>query len=72
LVAPGRLAVAGEAAPWWVLWLDADARTAVIGTPGGSFGLILDRGAIPADRLAAARDVLAWNGYDLGRLRRQP
>ncbi|MFN6977989.1 MAG: lipocalin, partial [Gemmobacter sp.] len=39
LVAPGRLAVAGEAAPWWVLWLDADARTAVIGTPGGSFGL---------------------------------
>ncbi len=67
-VGPGRFSVAGEAAPWWVLWLDADARTLVIGTPDGRFGAVFDRGAIPADRLAAARAVLDWNGYDLSRL----
>jgi apolipoprotein D and lipocalin family protein len=57
-------------AEWWVLWVDADYRTLVVGTPSGSFGIILNRTAdLPPDRLAAARDVLAWNGYDLTRLR---
>jgi apolipoprotein D and lipocalin family protein len=65
---PGRLSVAGEAAPWWVLWLDEGARTLVIGTPDGSLGAIFDRGAIPPDRMRAAREILAWNGYDLTRL----
>lgn len=48
----------------WVLWADEGYRTAVIGTPSGSGGWILDRraGSSP-DRLNAAREVLAFNGY---------
>ena len=63
---PGRLAVAGE--EWWVLWVDTGYRTMAIGTPSGRFGLILDRGAIPGDRLEAAREVFDFNGYRTGAL----
>jgi len=72
---PGRIRLAaadpaGIGAEWWVLWVDADYRTLVVGTPSGSFGMILNRtGDLPPDRLMAAREVLAWNGYDLGRMR---
>ena len=72
---PGRLRLtgadpAGIGAEWWVLWADDGYRTLVIGTPQGGFGMILNREAtLPADRWAAARDILAWNGYDLARLR---
>lgn len=71
---PGRLTPAARAPrpldrEWWVLWADTDLRTLVIGTPDGSFGFILNRGgALPADRLVAAREILDWNGYDIGRL----
>ena len=58
---PGRLAVGEE--DWWVLWVDSGYRTLAIGTPSGKFGFLLDRGAIPADRLAAAREVFDFNGY---------
>lgn len=72
-VGPGRFAVAGLPDPLWVLWADTDIRTLAIGTPSGRFGVILNRdGALPPDRLTAAREVLAWNGYDLGRLRISP
>lgn len=64
----GRFTIAGLDDPFWVLWADADMRTVVIGTPSGRFGFILNRGGFPADRLTAARDILDWNGYDLGRL----
>jgi apolipoprotein D and lipocalin family protein len=72
---PGRIRLtaadpADIGAEWWVLWVDADYRTLVVGTPSGSFGMILNRTSdLPPDRLAAAREVLAWNGYDLGRMR---
>ena len=67
-IAPGRLAIDGIE-PWWVLWADADYRTLVIGAPSGAFGFILNRdGPLPADRLTAASDIFAWNGYDLSRL----
>lgn len=72
---PGRVTPMGRVAEplgteWWVLWVDADLRTLVIGTPSGRFGFVLNRGGkLPADRLTAARDVLAWNGYDTARLR---
>jgi apolipoprotein D and lipocalin family protein len=69
VLGPGRVQVAGQPAPWWVLWRDGDGRTLVLGTPDGTFGAVLDRGTISPDRLAAVRAVLAWNGYDLGRLR---
>ncbi|MCC7320846.1 MAG: lipocalin family protein [Rubellimicrobium sp.] len=53
----------------WVLWVDVDYRTAVIGTPDGSAGLILDRNpSIPPDRMVAAREMLDFNGYDLSHL----
>ncbi len=69
LVGPGRLVLSQFADPLWVLWADADMRTVVIGTPDGGFAMVLDRNArIAPDRLVAAREVLAWNGYDLGAL----
>lgn len=64
---PGRFDVAGQA--WWVLWADTDYRTLVIGTPSGGFGFILNRDArLPPDRLAAAKEILDWNGYDVDKL----
>jgi len=68
-IGPGRFAVPGLA-PWWVLWADSGYRTLVIGTPSGAFGFVLNRGGpLPTDRRRAAHEVLAWNGYDLARLR---
>ncbi len=65
---PGRLAVEGGP-ELWVLWVDDDFRTAAVGTPDGSLGWIMDRpGQASGDRTAAAREVLDWSGYDLGRL----
>lgn len=75
VVGPGRFVLSGAdpmglGEPWWVLWVDTDYRTLVIGTPSGRFGFILNRGGrLPQDRLTAARDILDWNGYDLTRLR---
>jgi len=67
---PGRLKIRLDGVPvsadYWVLWVDTDYRTAVVGTPSGRAGWILNREPmIPADRLKAARDILAFNGYDL-------
>ena len=59
---PGRLTLAGQE-DWWILWVDEGYRTLAIGTPSGRFGLVLDRGAIAPDRLAAAREVFDFNGY---------
>ncbi len=70
---PGRLKVeltgVPFSAPLWVLWTDADYRTAVLGQPDGRAGWILNREAdISPDRLEAARAVLDFNGYDTDRL----
>lgn len=64
---PGRLTLPGMS-DWWVIWVDADYRTLAVGTPDGSFGFILDRGKIGADRLKAAAEVFDFNGYAKGRL----
>lgn len=58
-------------APVWVLWMDQDYRVAVLGTPGGGFGMVLTR-ELPmrADLGAAAREVLGFNGYDVARIGR--
>ncbi|MBD3788696.1 MAG: lipocalin family protein [Sphingomonadales bacterium] len=54
----------------WLIWVDTAYRSLAVGTPSGQFGFVLDRGAqIPADRLAAAREVFDFNGYDTARLR---
>lgn len=52
----------------WVLWVDDGFRTAVVGTPDGRFGWIMDRpGQASRDRTVAAREILDFNGYDLAR-----
>jgi apolipoprotein D and lipocalin family protein len=66
-IGPGRLSVAGQE-DWWVLWVDSGYRTLAVGTPSGRFGFVLDRGAIPQDRLTAAAEIFAFNGYTQGRL----
>lgn len=72
---PGRLKVRLDGVPfaadYWVLWVDEDYRTAVVGTPSGRAGWVLNRTpSIRADRLAAAEEVLRFNGYDVSQLRR--
>ncbi|MFD1341749.1 lipocalin [Litorisediminicola beolgyonensis] len=57
----GRFRVGGRAL--WVHWLDADARTAALGDPEGGWWMILDREGRPGERLAAARTILDWYGY---------
>ena len=65
MVKPGRYDLA-LMPTWWILWVDADYRTLVIGTPSGQLGLVLNRDTVlPADRLKAAGDILRFNGYDL-------
>lgn len=72
MTGPGRIArtmPSGEEA-LWVLWVDADYRLAVIGTPDGRFARILSRTPVPRDDLMrAARDILRFNGYDPAGLR---
>lgn len=70
LVGPGRIEATNFPVPLWVLWVDDGYRSAVIGTPDGRFAMLLDRDTtMPPDRMNAAREVLAWNGYDLAGLR---
>ncbi|TDL79685.1 lipocalin [Palleronia sediminis] len=75
---PGRLEVRIDAmpflsSPYWVLWVDEGYRTAVVGVPSGRAAWILDRSpVIPPDRLAAARQMLSFAGYDLSQLRMTP
>ncbi|MGZ2257554.1 lipocalin family protein [Roseobacter sp. A03A-229] len=68
LLASSDLDVPGRAL--WVMWMDEDAETAVIGTPAGEMGWIVNRGPeLRADRRAAAREIMAFNGYDITELR---
>ncbi len=65
---PGRITREGEVL--WVMWVDADYRIAVIGTPDGRFGRILSRTPKPRpDLLTAAKEVLDFNGYNPAGLR---
>ena len=77
VVGPGRLKIDLNGVPfdadYWVLWVDESYRTAVIGTPSGRAGWILNRTPdIPADRWAAAREILQFNGYRLDELQMTP
>lgn len=69
---PGRITMTGGfgTREIWVLWVDADYQVAAIGTPDGSAGRIIARRPAPrADLVAAAREALDFNGYDLSALR---
>ena len=53
-----------------VMWVDEGFRTAAVGLADGSRAAILDRsGTGGADRITAAREILDFNGWDVGRLR---
>jgi len=53
----------------WVMWMDFDSHTAAIGTPSGEFGWIMDKNPTGGgDRIAAARDIMDWFGYDVSQL----
>lgn len=65
---PGRITRGGE--ELWVLWVDADYRVAVIGTPSGAFARVVSRTpSVRPDLMEAARRVLQFNGYDPAGLR---
>lgn len=67
ITGPGRIARSMPDGPetLWVLWVDADYRVAVIGTPDGRFARVLSRTPeVREDLMRAARDVLRFNGYD--------
>lgn len=69
---PGRIArqMPGGPEALWVLWVDADYRVAVIGTPSRRFARVLSRTPdVRPDLMQAARDVLRFNGYDPAGLR---
>ena len=74
IVAPGELEVRFSGVPfvaadYWVLWVDADYETAVVGVPSGRAGWILARTpTISPARRTEAEVVLARNGYDPTRL----
>lgn len=54
-----------------VMWVDEGFRTAAVGYADGSGAAILDRATTGgADRIAAAREILDFNGWDTGQLRR--
>lgn len=54
----------------WVLWVDADYRVAVLGTPSGQFGRIIARSTpVRPDLLRAAQEIMEFNGYDISRLK---
>ena len=72
IVGPGRLRQSlkgGPSGEIWVLWVDADYRTAVIAARDGREAWILDRSSmISEDRMNAAEEVLRFNGYDTDKL----
>jgi len=57
--------------PLIIMWVEEGFRTAVLGTPSGRIGYILDRKPNPRkDRLKAATEILKFYGWDTGRLKR--
>lgn len=72
-VGPGKFRVRLDGVPfaadYWVLWVDARYRTAVVGVPSGRAGWILARDPeIAPAQLAQATAALAAAGYDTDRL----
>lgn len=76
---PGRWRLAAQQPPLadlsgapnqlWIFWLDGDRRTMAVGSPDGTYAEILDRAPNGgADRIAAAREILDWYGFDLATL----
>lgn len=52
-----------------MLWVDQEYEVAVIVTPEGRAHILSRRLGIRDDKRAAAREILAWNGFDVARLK---
>lgn len=71
LGAPGVLRAEDREEMLVVMWLDEGFRTAAVGDADGRWAAIIDRtGRGGADRMAAAREILDFNGWDIGKLRK--
>lgn len=69
IAAPGVLNRQGSSDRLVVMWVDTGFRTAVIGDADGRWAAILDRSEKPGqDRIAAAIEILDFNGWDTSRL----
>ena len=74
LIAPGQLKVSFASVPfvrsdYWVLWVNDDYTSAVVGTPSGRAGWVLNRTPDVSDETREmALSVLSANGYDTSRL----
>ena len=56
-----------------IVWVDDGFRTAAVGDADGRFAWVLDRAPTGgADRIAAARRVLEFSGFDLREMRMRP
>ena len=61
-----------EAPDLRVIWIAHDSDTAVLGTADGRAGFVINRAAhLSADRWAAVREMLDFNGFDPARLQRR-
>ena len=61
-----------EAPDLRVIWIAHDGDTAVLGSADGRAGFVLNRGAtLSADRWAAVREMLDFNGFDPAKLQRR-
>ena len=53
-----------------VMWVDDGFRTAAIGNADGTWAAVIDRtGRAAPDRLAAATEILDFNGWDVAKLK---
>lgn len=68
--APGILRATAGDDVLVVMWVDEGFRTAAVGLADGSRAAIIDRSRSGgADRIAAAREILDFNGWDVSQLR---
>lgn len=71
ITAPGILRQSGGDQVLVVMWVDEGFRTAAIGDADGGWAAILNRSRSPApDRIRAATEILDFNGWDTGKLRK--
>lgn len=71
IAAPGILRQSGGDQVLVVMWVDEGFRTAAIGDAEGRWAAILNRNRRPAaDRIKAATEILDFNGWDTGKLRK--
>ena len=71
ITAPGVLRQVEGDGTLVVMWVDEGFRTAAVGDADGRWAAILNRNRKAApDRIAAATEILDFNGWDVAKLRK--